>query len=248
MHYRGRQITPCEIANINGIIEQYPKLSRSSLSKQLCETWDWRQTNGILKDMTCRGLLLWLERQGQIKLPARKYLNYQHLLKRKRPEKIEIDETPLEGKISDIGLIELRQIRGTDFEKIFDGMSSVSEQAFLPLRFRDNPWVFSCGAKGSSRSLLYSSIYAFSSSGCLLNNFFAFLVKDFLTLILFGIMNCLHKLFNRVTSYGVILSLYPQSFLTVFFKIFNCLTISLIDNPLSFNSLTSCHLYILITS
>jgi hypothetical protein len=72
--------------------------------------------------MTCRGLLLWLENQGQIKLPARKNLNFQHLLQRNRPEKIAVDETLLEGKISDIGPVEFKQVRGTEFEKDFDGL------------------------------------------------------------------------------------------------------------------------------
>lgn len=123
MHYRGRQITQHEIAYIKDIIEEDPKASRYSLSKRVCEAWDWRQTNGILKDMTCRGMLLWLENQGQIKLPPRKQLNYQHLLTRNRPEKIEADESPVEGKISDIGPpIRLKQVRRTDFERVYDGL------------------------------------------------------------------------------------------------------------------------------
>jgi hypothetical protein len=27
-----------------------------------CEAWDWRQSNGALRDMVCRGLLLMFER------------------------------------------------------------------------------------------------------------------------------------------------------------------------------------------
>jgi hypothetical protein len=30
------------------------------LSKKVCEAWQWKQTNGELRDMVCRGLLLML--------------------------------------------------------------------------------------------------------------------------------------------------------------------------------------------
>jgi len=41
-----------------------------ALSRKLCEIWDWKQPNGALRDMVCRGLLLMLERVGEIELPA----------------------------------------------------------------------------------------------------------------------------------------------------------------------------------
>lgn len=34
-----------------------PLLSRKALSRKLCEVWDWRQPNGCLRDMVCRGLM-----------------------------------------------------------------------------------------------------------------------------------------------------------------------------------------------
>ena len=36
---------------------------------QLCEAWQWKQANGALRDMVCRGLLLMLHRAGEIELP-----------------------------------------------------------------------------------------------------------------------------------------------------------------------------------
>ena len=39
--------------------------------RQVCEAWDWRQANGALRDMVCRGLLLMLHRAGEIRVPAR---------------------------------------------------------------------------------------------------------------------------------------------------------------------------------
>ena len=40
------------------------------LVQKVCEAWQWKQANGELRDMVCRGLLLMLERAGAIQLPA----------------------------------------------------------------------------------------------------------------------------------------------------------------------------------
>jgi hypothetical protein len=67
--YRGRSITREEIAFIRQLIADRPELSRWKLSRQLCEAWQWKQANGALRDMVCRGLLLMLHRAGEIELP-----------------------------------------------------------------------------------------------------------------------------------------------------------------------------------
>jgi hypothetical protein len=62
--YRGREIGEEDILSIRALIERYPKESRRRLSTRICEAWQWRQANGALRDMVCRGLLLMLERAG----------------------------------------------------------------------------------------------------------------------------------------------------------------------------------------
>ena len=71
MGYRSREITGEEILFIRQLIRDYPELSRWKLSRQLCEAWQWKQANGALRDMVCRGLLLMLHRAGEIELPER---------------------------------------------------------------------------------------------------------------------------------------------------------------------------------
>ena len=68
--YRGRNIGDEEIAFLRQFIAEHPTLSRWALSRQLCEVWEWKQANGMLRDMVCRGLLLLLERAGDVDLPA----------------------------------------------------------------------------------------------------------------------------------------------------------------------------------
>ncbi len=67
--YRSRDITGEEILFIRKLIRDHPELSRWKLSRQLCEAWQWKQANGALRDMLCRGLLLMLDRAGEIQLP-----------------------------------------------------------------------------------------------------------------------------------------------------------------------------------
>ena len=56
--YRGRSVTGEQIAYIRRLIADRPELSRWKLSRELCEAWQWKQANGALRDMVCRGLLL----------------------------------------------------------------------------------------------------------------------------------------------------------------------------------------------
>ena len=67
--YRGRDITGEEILFIRKLIRDHPELSRWKLSRQLCEAWQWKQANCALRYMLCRGLLLMLDRAGEIQLP-----------------------------------------------------------------------------------------------------------------------------------------------------------------------------------
>ena len=68
--YRGREIGEEDILYIRTLIERYPNESRRKLSTRLCEAWQWRQANGALRDMVCRGMLLMLERAGPDRVTA----------------------------------------------------------------------------------------------------------------------------------------------------------------------------------
>ena len=88
--YHGRQITPKDIAFIRELIANNPDRSRRFISEELCRQWNWRQQNGALKDMVCRGLLLKLQLDALITLPARKFIPNNPFLNRKPPEVIKV--------------------------------------------------------------------------------------------------------------------------------------------------------------
>jgi hypothetical protein len=122
LRYRGREIRPEDILHIRALIEQHPSDSRRKLSTRLCESCDWRQSNGALRDMVCRGLLLMLERAGEIALPLVTYKRHNPLARRARPAPVLLDQTQIETKLKDLGPITFEQARRTVDEPLFNGL------------------------------------------------------------------------------------------------------------------------------
>ncbi|MDI7259029.1 MAG: hypothetical protein QME90_03800, partial [Thermodesulfobacteriota bacterium] len=114
--YRGQRITQEDIAFIRGLILANQDKTRRFISQQICRDWGWRQPNGTLKDIVCRGLLLRLHRDGKITLPAPK-TRPKNTFNRKPKEPVDVDKTPLECCLDEIGPIQLRQVRRTPLEK-----------------------------------------------------------------------------------------------------------------------------------
>jgi hypothetical protein len=120
--YRGRKISQEDILSIRALIEQHPQESRRTLSTKLCEAWQWRQANGALRDMVCRGLLLMLDRAGQIKLPPVSYVRHNPLANRARPEPVGIDTTPIEGPLRNLQPLEFELVRRTEKEPLWNSL------------------------------------------------------------------------------------------------------------------------------
>jgi hypothetical protein len=122
LKYRGRTITDAHLLYIRELIATHPQASRRTLSKKLCEAWQWRQGNGTLSDMVCRSLLLMLERAGQIILPPVKYVRHNPLAKRARPMPRLIDTTPIEGELRELGPLDFQLVRRTGDEPLFNSL------------------------------------------------------------------------------------------------------------------------------
>lgn len=122
LKYRGRVITSEDILFIEQLIAAHPRASRRRLSQKLCEAWQWRQANGALRDMVCRGLLLMLDRAGHIELPAVKFVPHNPLVRRERPEPVLIDTAPIQRTLHELRPVEIEQVRRTDHEPLFNGL------------------------------------------------------------------------------------------------------------------------------
>jgi hypothetical protein len=120
--YQGRIGSQMDIRDINDLIKSRPDFSRTKISQELCKKWNWVQRNGILKDQTCRGYLLALEKAGYITLPARRYLPNNPLVNRKTPPKLALDQSILSEKISLIRPITIRQVRYTNEEPVYNSI------------------------------------------------------------------------------------------------------------------------------
>jgi hypothetical protein len=120
--YRGRVVTAEDIAFIRQFIAQHPGASRRRLSAKLCEAWEWKQANGALRDMVCRGLLLMLHRAGEIELPPVRQVSLNPFVERERPAPVPLDTTPITGPLSALQPIELQPVRRTGDEPLFNSL------------------------------------------------------------------------------------------------------------------------------
>jgi hypothetical protein len=120
--YRGRAIRVEDILYIRELIAAHPSESRRRLSKLLCEAWHWRQPNGALRDMVCRGMLLMLERASQITLPPVSYVRHNPLAKRARPAPVLTDTTMIEDRLGNLQPLAFEQVRRTTDEPLFNSL------------------------------------------------------------------------------------------------------------------------------
>jgi hypothetical protein len=117
--YRGRIFNLADIESIRRLIAANPEASRWALSRKLCETWNWKQANGTLRDVVCRGLLLMLERSGEIELPP---VRRRPPGRQARPDPVIADDRPVRGQLSDLGPLTIEQVRRTPQEALFNGV------------------------------------------------------------------------------------------------------------------------------
>lgn len=124
--YRGRSLSEADIVFIRDLIAAHPQASRRALSTKLCEAWNWRQPNGTLCEMVCRGLMLGLHRSAMIELPPVRQKNPNPLARRgaerRRPHPVLIDTTALSTALSELRPLELRQVRHTGEESLFNSL------------------------------------------------------------------------------------------------------------------------------
>lgn len=122
LSYRHRVVTDDDVGFIRRLIVEHPGSSRRDLSKKLCEAWNWVQANGALRDRMCRGLMLMLHREGLIELPPVRQVSRNTLVDRYQPVTVSVDSTPLQMRFAELGVIELRQVRRTPEEALFNGL------------------------------------------------------------------------------------------------------------------------------
>jgi len=62
-------LTEKRIDDIRRIIRENPEMTRTQISKSVCELWEWQSLSGQLKDISARDMLRALDKAGTIALP-----------------------------------------------------------------------------------------------------------------------------------------------------------------------------------
>jgi len=122
LRYRGRSITPADLATIRGLLAAEPPISRRALSFAVCAAWQWAQPNGMPCDAICRGLLLWLHRGGHIQLPAPQWATRRPWRPRTSAPPVLIDTSPIAGPLRALGPVVFHQVRRTPDEGLVNSL------------------------------------------------------------------------------------------------------------------------------
>lgn len=114
----GKEFSPDTIGMIRDIIEKDQQISRTQLSRQVCEILDWRSPNGSLKDMSCRVGLLKLHRKGIIDLPQA-YERPDFITRKNTDNKTTAYTPGIECELSGLGEIKIVRIHSR-YSKIYE--------------------------------------------------------------------------------------------------------------------------------
>jgi hypothetical protein len=114
MRVGGRQIDAGTVLRMQHTIDAHPDLSRTALSRRICEDLKWHSPNGRLQEVSCRKLLLKLQRSGTLRLTEAKPFGARRCSRRRRARGREA--APLRGRLASIQPVELVLIGSADSE------------------------------------------------------------------------------------------------------------------------------------
>jgi hypothetical protein len=118
MVIQGRCITPQDIQWIRHLIQENPCWHRKRLSIEICQRWNWRAANGQLKDMSCRNLLLKLERFGHILLPP-PLKSANNALRHRAIQPVLHQKSPLVAELHALKPIHLAPVHDREQDELF---------------------------------------------------------------------------------------------------------------------------------
>lgn len=110
MVYSGRNFTSEDIELIKWTRKKYPLLSRTELTRTICEFLEWTTPAGRAKTPQCRAFLELLEESGLIELPPLEPAKQRRPSKSKMTE-FKIDKTPITSELKEIEPIHLEIAR-----------------------------------------------------------------------------------------------------------------------------------------
>ena len=132
MVIQGRSIGPDELERVRRLLGEHPTWNRTRLSRELCAAWNWRNDQGLPKDMACRTLLLKLEQRGWIALPPRQNPPINGARNRALP-RLDHDRSPVVGELRELLPLSVRPVDAeADERAIFKSL--IAQHHYLGLR------------------------------------------------------------------------------------------------------------------
>ena len=107
---QGRPFGPEQLAQVQALIGQRGDWSRYRLSRELARLWGWRTPQGQLKDMAARTLLLKLQEQGWIELPARRMRSPTRSGRPPGGGDPALEQSPIEGPLKQLLPLRLEEV------------------------------------------------------------------------------------------------------------------------------------------
>ena len=113
MQISGQNFTDEILARIRLRVRDVSTLTRTALSREVCEWMGWRDTTGRLKDMSCRIALLKLSRSGLIELPEPMEVSFAKPID---APVITADRLNIEATLAELGRVWLEPVDGSKAE------------------------------------------------------------------------------------------------------------------------------------
>jgi hypothetical protein len=108
------------LAFLRNLLAHNPTCSRYKLSRLLCQSWDWRDPKGQLKDMAARALLLKLHQLGYITLPAKRR-DSPNRMHHKKVRWVDHVTDPISGSLAELLPLQVRELsQWTEDQPLFE--------------------------------------------------------------------------------------------------------------------------------
>lgn len=99
------------VERVRAVVTSEPALSRSVLSRRVCEWLDWRTPTGQVREVSCRKALVELERRGMIPLPPpRPLAGAERQAPGAEPARVEVGS--FDGTLAELGAVTLVPVVG----------------------------------------------------------------------------------------------------------------------------------------
>jgi len=104
----GREFSQDIVSRIQARVRDEPELTRSALSREVCQWLDWHGSDGRPKEVSCRVALLKLARRGAIELPAARQVAFGRARPAEQAEpKAEANWLTIQTSLDQLGPLEL---------------------------------------------------------------------------------------------------------------------------------------------